>query len=256
MWKAQDAVQGGAQELPAETPSGLAYRMRAPRHDSAQSVTWEFSGGTTAPGGSPLSPASCTTPIDVEYRLQAVEDQQAVVLGELEALKGLGGQLSAWKGQMDAASARLAAVLDMAEEESAGFRQLPPCHTLACRKVLALCAPRPDQQQCFTVILQFGVWKDGVYGSCMAGSCSGRLQRMRRSQLAAVKESLCQLQRRPLSPACQPAEWAECSVLERLGQLEARHSCSESRMQDACAELTRWKQGSEAELAALQVGWY
>ena len=76
---------------------------------------------------------------------------------------------------------------------------------------------------------------------------------MRRSELAVVKEGLCQLQRRPVLSTKQPTEWAEFRMLERLKQLDARHSSSESCMQDACAELTHWQQATNAELAALQV---
>ena len=162
----------GAQELPAETPSGLAYRMRSPGQDSAHSVTWEFSGGTPAMQGVPLSPASCMTPVDVEYRLQAVEDQQAAVLGELEALKGLGGQLSAWRGQMDAASARLAAVLDMAEAESAGFRQA----SCLPGSIAGKCLPsvRPTLTRSIALLVSWGL----VSGSmeCTAAACQGLAQ--------------------------------------------------------------------------------
>jgi hypothetical protein len=53
-----------AQEVPPETPSGLAYRAR--QHGLAQSVAWEARGD--ARGKQSASPASLLSPVDLEYR--------------------------------------------------------------------------------------------------------------------------------------------------------------------------------------------
>lgn len=55
------------QEMPSETPSGLAYRMRAaPRSLVSQSVSWEVTGRSSAKEN--LDPIGYLNPIDVEYR--------------------------------------------------------------------------------------------------------------------------------------------------------------------------------------------
>ena len=86
------------------------------------------------PEGASASPAGILAPMDTEYRVQAVEDQQAVILEELEALKGLGGQLLAWKGQMDAAGPHVAAVLGTWQMKSgpASGRHFCACVCVNC----------------------------------------------------------------------------------------------------------------------------
>lgn len=54
-----------------------------------------------------------------------MEDAQGAQAEDLERLKGLGGQLSAWKAEMEEASSQVAAVLGLVEGESAAFRCIP-----------------------------------------------------------------------------------------------------------------------------------
>jgi len=52
--------------MPAETPSGLAYRFRGPGQQVSQSVCWEVTGKSHAKEN--VEPLGYLNPIDVEYR--------------------------------------------------------------------------------------------------------------------------------------------------------------------------------------------
>ncbi|KAK9817966.1 hypothetical protein WJX72_005058 [[Myrmecia] bisecta] len=60
--------------------------------------------------------------IELEYRLQQLESCQGALGSEVEAMRGLGSQLEAWKLQMDSASTQVASVLNLVEKDATHFK--------------------------------------------------------------------------------------------------------------------------------------
>ncbi|KAK9906729.1 hypothetical protein WJX75_006969 [Coccomyxa subellipsoidea] len=108
------------QEMPAETPAGLAYRLRERGNQVSQSMCWEVTGKSKTKEN--VEPTAYLNPIDVEYRLQACEDTQAVMAEDLENLRGFGSDLSTWRNQMEEASSQVATVLNLVESDTSDFR--------------------------------------------------------------------------------------------------------------------------------------
>lgn len=100
-------------------------------------------------------------------RMRRLEDSYEAIKGELDMIRELGRQLEAWKRQIEAASAQVAAVLDLTQSDNTQIRYIFPSKPLSKEPRRWSCARISRKNSCVPVLSSMWGCCFDQFGVCM-----------------------------------------------------------------------------------------